>query len=91
MRSGEAYKKNASSPLRHIAVLHYPPVGADGVPDIGVASILKKYGVAKCIYGHLHGPATGDSFSGTADGIEYALVSADHLGFKPCNLDCKSG
>lgn len=87
MRSGEAHKKNAASPLRHIAVLHYPPVSADGVPDSAVASILKKYGVTKCIYGHLHGPAAGDSFSGTSDGIEYALVSADHLGFKPCNLD----
>lgn len=87
LRAAKKLKDSDASVRRHIAVLHYPPVSPAGIPDEGIASLLRSFGVTGCIYGHLHGPACSESFTGVADGIEYALVSADHLSFKPCNLD----
>ena len=70
-----------------IAVLHYPPVTSDGVLDDGVGAILKKHGVTKCIYGHLHGAACANAFCGETDGIKFRLVSSDYMNFEPCNLN----
>ena len=78
---------NSDEGMRRIAVLHYPPISSEGVPDEKISELLRRYGVTKCVYGHLHGYACSESFSGVADGIEYALVSADHLQFNPYNLD----
>ncbi|QRN86160.1 metallophosphoesterase [Clostridia bacterium] len=64
-----------------IAMLHYPPVSASGVPN-EFAKLLEEYGVKICIYGHLHGAMTRIAFEGELHGVQYHLVSADHLGFK---------
>lgn len=71
--------------LKTLAVFHYPPVRSDGCADEGISRILHNYGVKTCIYGHLHGTVAKQGFNGIADGIEYKLVSADYLNFKPCN------
>ncbi|MBR5505070.1 MAG: metallophosphoesterase [Clostridia bacterium] len=76
-----------ASITRRIAVLHYPPIGASREVDPSVAKLLEMYGVDICLYGHLHGPARSECFSGESGGVTYALVSADHLAFTPCNLD----
>lgn len=73
--------------MEKLAVFHYPPLKNDGSPDSSVSKILHTYNVRRCIYGHLHGTVAKESFSGVADGIEYRLVSADYLNFKPYNLD----
>ena len=71
--------------MEKLAVFHFPPLKNDGSVDGAISEILHSYNVTRCIYGHLHGIVAQNSFSGIADGIEYKLVSADYLNFKPCN------
>ena len=47
------------------------------------ADLLEKYEVRRCFYGHLHGASHGLAMEGIWDGIEFRLVSADRLGFRP--------
>ncbi len=62
--------------------LHYPPVfSGTEVPEI--TGLLQQYGVSRCYYGHLHGESCRGAFSGLRGGIEYRLVSADALHFRP--------
>ncbi len=64
-----------------IVFLHYPPVYANEmVPNI--ISVLKEYGIKKVYYGHLHGGSRSLANEGNYMGIEFKLISADHLGFK---------
>ncbi len=62
--------------------LHYPPK-YKGYECTEILDLLHKYQVQKCYYGHLHGPSHGLAIEGLWDGIEYKLVSADRLNFKP--------
>lgn len=49
-----------------VAVMHYPPFYKDEVDEeIDFIKILKKYGIKKCYYGHLH----GESFKEAKEGI----------------------
>ena len=80
-------KQNSLSEFERIVVLHYPPISSNGKPDEGIFEVFRKYGIKKCVYGHLHGPAHQSAFCGNLDGIELKLVSADYLKFIPCNLD----
>ncbi|MBQ6539979.1 MAG: metallophosphoesterase [Oscillospiraceae bacterium] len=62
--------------------LHYPPRYNDYVCG-EITELLARYGVTKCFYGHIHGPGRRFAVCGDVEGVEYAMVSADHLGFKP--------
>jgi len=68
-----------------IAALHYPPFNSKGEPTEFV-NIMGRYGVKICVYGHLHGESIKSAVNGEVDGIEYRLVSADFLDFKPLQL-----
>lgn len=68
-----------------IAALHYPPVEQNG-GNTGFLEIMQQYGVAKCVYGHLHGAGHRQAVNGTAGGIEMQLVSCDYLNFTPILL-----
>ena len=57
------------------------PVGREEVEK--ALELLQKYEVRSCYYGHLHGGSHGLAMQGLWDGIEFRLVSADFLGFKP--------
>ena len=70
-----------------VAVMHYPPVDRSQQPDEGFHSIMKKYDITKCIYGHLHGRSCENALCGEVDGIKYRLVSSDYMKFLPCNLN----
>ena len=61
---------------------HYPPISLQQENN-AFRDMMKKYGVTKCFYGHLHSAAHANAFTGIADGIEYKLVAADYLKFKP--------
>ncbi len=65
--------------------LHYPPIlaglGGDEVKEI--TALLRKYGVRRCYYGHLHGECLRAAFNGFRDGVEYRTASADYLNFRP--------
>lgn len=65
-----------------IAMLHFPPFNNDGSPNDFV-SLMTKYKIDICIYGHLHG-AEGHKLvrEGIIDGIQYHCVASDYLDFK---------
>ncbi|MCX7615294.1 MAG: metallophosphoesterase [Clostridiales bacterium] len=62
--------------------LHYPPLCKNYCCD-ELLSILKKYKVSKCFYGHLHGGSHKLAKEGIIDGIEFRLVAADAVNFMP--------
>ncbi len=62
--------------------LHYPPK-YKGYECEQILELLRRYQVRRCFYGHLHGASHGLALEGQWDGVEYRLVSADRLGFKP--------
>ena len=77
----EASLKSAGE--RHkIVFLHYPPK-YKGYECQEIIDLMKHYGVRRCYYGHLHGASHGLAMEGLWDGIEYHLVSADKIGFRP--------
>ena len=65
--------------------LHYPPAFA-GTEVPQITEILSRYPVKRVFYGHLHGESLRGAFSGMRNGIYYAVVSADALGFKPIQI-----
>ena len=68
---------------RHkIVFLHYPPK-YKGYECQEIIDLMKCYEVRQCFYGHLHGASHGLAMEGQWNGIEYHLVSADKLGFRP--------
>ena len=48
-----------------------------------MTELLEAYGVEACIYGHLHGDGIAAGFTGERNGINYRLLSADSVGFRP--------
>ncbi|MGI5888899.1 MAG: metallophosphoesterase [Oscillospiraceae bacterium] len=82
MSLGDAVKKGGEP----VCFMHYPPVFTTLTAQ-PVVDLLKKYGVRRCFYGHLHGDSASFAFQGIQDGIEYRLVSADSIGFTPYLVD----
>ena len=72
----------AAGEQQKIVFLHYPPK-YKGYECTEIIDLMKKYDVRRCFYGHLHGASHGLALEGQWDGIEYHLVSADKLGFRP--------
>ena len=77
----EASLKSAGD-LQKIVFLHYPPK-YKGYECNEIIDLMKHYNVRQCFYGHLHGASHGLAMEGQWDGIEYHLVSADKIGFRP--------
>ena len=71
--------------MNKIVFLHYPPK-YKGYECTEIVDILKKYNVRQCYYGHLHGPSHGLAMEGLWDDIDFRLVSADYLNFKPIKV-----
>lgn len=67
---------------RIFCFMHYPPIfGKYTCPPI--CEMLEKYGVERLYYGHLHSQSHKNAFQGESGGVEYRLISADYLKFKP--------
>ena len=64
-----------------IVFMHYPPLTKNNI-DTDYTRLMKKYGIKRCYYGHLHANSIKDAVEGNVDGIEYKLVSSDVLDFK---------
>jgi len=77
----EASLKSAGD-MPKIVFLHYPP-RYKGYTCEPIIDLLREYGVSSCFYGHLHGASHGLAMEGLWEGIDYRLVSADRLNFKP--------
>ena len=65
--------------------LHYPPL-YQGYRCQEIIDLLERYGVKRCYYGHLHGGSHRLAIAGTVGSVEYHLVAADYLGFKPLKI-----
>ena len=77
----EASLKTAGE-LPKMVFLHYPPK-YKGYECPEILALLKQYQVQHCFYGHLHGASHGLAVEGLWDGVEFRLVAADKLNFKP--------
>ena len=72
----------AAGEKNKMVFLHYPP-RYKGYECKEILELLKKYDVRSCYYGHLHGGSHGLAMQGLWDGIDFRLVAADYIGFKP--------
>ncbi len=72
----------AAGERRKLVFLHYPP-RYKGYECPQILELLERYGTIACYYGHLHGASHGLAMEGLWGGIDYKLVSADKLDFKP--------
>lgn len=77
----EASLKSAGQKPK-LVFLHYPP-RYKGYQCDEILDLLQRYEVRRCFYGHLHGPSHKLAMEGLWDGVEFRLVSADFLDFKP--------
>ena len=60
-----------------ICMMHFPPFNSKLEPSI-FTDIMEKYGVKKCVYGHLHGKSKSIRYFVRND-IEYYLTSCDKV------------
>jgi predicted phosphohydrolase len=81
MRLDTALKAMNKEARLKIAMVHYPPIGADLKPS-RASEMLEAAGVNICVFGHLHSVRPGQKLFGTKNGIEYHLTSCDWLDFK---------
>ena len=65
-----------------LCFLHYPPLYR-GYRCQEIIDLLERYEVSACYYGHLHGPSHRLAIEGVRGGVDYHLVSADFVGFRP--------
>ncbi len=77
----EASLKAAGEKQKYV-FLHYPP-RYKGYLCQEILDLLEKYEVRRCFYGHLHGPSHGLAMEGLWDEVDFRLVAADKLDFKP--------
>lgn len=84
LRSSLEFVKDKN--MKIIVAMHYPPTN-EHHDESDFIKLFKEYGVSKVIYGHLHGEDYYDySYRGIIDNIEYQLVSADYLNFRPLRI-----
>ena len=72
----------AAGDLPKLVFLHYPP-RYKGYECREILDILERYEVRRCFYGHLHGGSHKLAMEGLWDGVEFRLLAADYIGFKP--------
>lgn len=69
-----------------ILIMHFPPTN-DKKEDSLFLETIFDYPVRKVIYGHLHGESSFDSsYKGNINCVDFILVSADYLDFKPIKI-----
>jgi len=72
--------------LEIIAFMHYPPVTKHS-SNSDFLEIMRKFGVKRCYYGHLHGAAHKAAIIGEVNGINLQLISSDYMDFKPLKIN----
>lgn len=83
MRLEASLRAGAESGAKYLlCALHYPPL-YEGYRCAPILELLRKYGVRRCLYGHLHGPGILKAFQGREYGVEFTLLSADAVDFCP--------
>ena len=72
----------AAGEREKLCFLHYPPLYR-GYRCGEIIDLLERYNVRTCCYGHLHGPSHRLAVEGMQGMVDYQLVSADFVGFRP--------
>lgn len=72
----------AAGDRKKLCFLHYPPC-YQGYRCEPILALLERYGVERCYYGHLHGASHRLAIQGRQGTVEYRLISADYLNFRP--------
>jgi len=72
----------AAGEKQKLVFLHYPP-RYKGYECREILELLEKYNVRRCFYGHLHGGSHKLAMEGQWDGVDFRLVAADYLNFRP--------
>ena len=75
----------AAGEREKLVFLHYPP-RYKGYECPEILSLLERYGVRRCFYGHLHGGSRSLAREGLWSNIDYRLLSADQLDFRPMQI-----
>lgn len=68
-----------------LVFLHYPP-RSKGYECPEILELLHRFGVRRCFYGHLHGSSHRLAVEGVWDGVDYALLAADFINFRPVKV-----
>ena len=69
-----------------IGFIHYPPA-IDSRIKTGFQELFERYDVKRVFYGHLHGEESfKTALQGRFDGVEYRLISMDHLKCRPIRI-----
>ena len=80
-----AVLRTAGEPL--YVLWHYPPFDRHRRPGPCVRPI-EAAGASACVYGHLHTMAQwSTAVQGVVNGVRYACVAADAVGFRPLRVD----
>ena len=72
----------AAGEREKLCFLHYPPL-YQGYRCQEILDLLERYGVKLCCYGHLHGGSHRLAVTGRQGTVDYRLVAADYVGFRP--------
>ena len=72
----------AAGGRKKVCFLHYPPLYR-GYRCQEIIDLLEHYQVSACYYGHLHGASHRLAIEGRQGSVDYHLVSADFVGFRP--------
>lgn len=72
----------AAGERRKYCFLHYPPL-YQNYRCQQILDLLERYGVERCFYGHLHGGSHRLAVQGRIGSVDYRLVAADFLDFRP--------
>lgn len=75
----------AAGERRKLCFLHYPP-RYQGYTCPEIIALMEQYGVEQCFYGHLHGGSHRLAVEGQKGSVEYHLVAADYLQFRPYRI-----
>lgn len=75
----------AKNPAEIYCFLHYPPLYTKFRCE-EIISLMQQYHVTCCIYGHLHSDSLRYAVEGMHEGIDFKLVSGDHVNFTPILL-----
>ena len=81
----KAKELNENNQKEIIVFLHYPPITKNNIQNNEAnefISIMKKYKIRRCYYGHLHSNSIKEAVEGEYEGINFKLASADGLDFK---------
>lgn len=72
----------AAGEAEKLCFLHYPPYYT-GYRCEPILELLERYQVRACYYGHLHGASHRLALQGRCGTVEYHMISADYLKFRP--------